>query len=129
MRLLPWRISIPWSPLSNLQHLCPANFTLLHFGQCLIGIFQINPYIGAKERHSLDDYLAHIDGRPRYHLTGCVHLLGRVPDGFAIAFPTLASGYVLGESDDCTGTTVLTTEDAGANAWQPVASATPAAER
>ena len=27
----------------------------------VIGIFQINPYIGAKERHSLDDYLAHID--------------------------------------------------------------------
>lgn len=46
-------------------------------------------------------------------------VLGRVPDGFAMVFPTLASGYVLGESDDCTGTTVLTTEDAGAN-WEQV---------
>jgi photosystem II stability/assembly factor-like uncharacterized protein len=46
-------------------------------------------------------------------------VLGRVPDGFAMVFPTLASGYVLGESDDCTGTTVLTTEDAGAH-WDEV---------
>jgi membrane dipeptidase len=27
----------------------------------VIGIFQINPYIGGKERNTLDDYLAHID--------------------------------------------------------------------
>jgi membrane dipeptidase len=27
----------------------------------VLGIFQINPYIGAKERNTLDDFLAHID--------------------------------------------------------------------
>ena len=27
----------------------------------VIGIFQINPYIGGKERNTLDDYLAHVD--------------------------------------------------------------------
>jgi membrane dipeptidase len=27
----------------------------------VIGIFQINPYLGAKERNTLDDFLAHID--------------------------------------------------------------------
>lgn len=46
-------------------------------------------------------------------------VLGRVPDGFAMVFPTLASGYVLTESDDCTGTAVQTTEDAGAH-WEQV---------
>ena len=46
-------------------------------------------------------------------------VLGRVPEGFAMDFPTLASGYVIGESDDCEGTTVLTTEDAGAH-WDQV---------
>lgn len=46
-------------------------------------------------------------------------VLGRVPDGHSMVFPTLASGYVLGEADDCTGTTVLTTEDAGAH-WERV---------
>ena len=46
-------------------------------------------------------------------------VLGRVPEGYAMVFPTLASGYVLGESDTCTGTTVLTTEDAGAH-WDQV---------
>jgi hypothetical protein len=46
-------------------------------------------------------------------------VLGRVPDGYAMVFPTLASGYVLGEASDCAGTTVLTTEDAGAN-WERV---------
>jgi hypothetical protein len=45
--------------------------------------------------------------------------LGRVPEGYAMVFPTLASGYVLGKAPDCTGTTVLTTEDAGAH-WDPV---------
>jgi hypothetical protein len=46
-------------------------------------------------------------------------VLGRVPDGFAMVFPTLASGYVLGEADNCTGTTVMTTENAGAS-WDKV---------
>jgi membrane dipeptidase len=27
----------------------------------VIGIYQINPYLGAKERNTLDDYLAHVD--------------------------------------------------------------------
>jgi membrane dipeptidase len=27
----------------------------------VLGIFQINPYLGAKERNTLDDYLAHVD--------------------------------------------------------------------
>jgi membrane dipeptidase len=27
----------------------------------VLGIFQINPYIGARERNTLDDFLAHID--------------------------------------------------------------------
>jgi photosystem II stability/assembly factor-like uncharacterized protein len=46
-------------------------------------------------------------------------VLGRVPEGFAMVFPTLASGYVLGKTDECTGTTVWTTEDAGAD-WEQV---------
>jgi photosystem II stability/assembly factor-like uncharacterized protein len=46
-------------------------------------------------------------------------VLGRVPDGNSMAFPTVASGYVLAERDDCTGTAVLTTEDAGAH-WEQV---------
>lgn len=46
-------------------------------------------------------------------------VLGRVPDGHSMAFPTVASGYVLTESDDCTGTAVMTTEDAGAH-WEQV---------
>jgi photosystem II stability/assembly factor-like uncharacterized protein len=46
-------------------------------------------------------------------------VLGRVPEGHSLAFPTVASGYVLAETDDCTGTAVLTTEDAGAH-WEQV---------